>query len=242
MQSTQKVESLTAEQFLKDIVIPSRINQIDVEYFWALRDRKHNFVLSSNSYARKFIDGDHQDILGKNLDHLTNSIGKTCVETTKEQDKKIINNPLSNTSELNIYKVKDTVEVELTTRTAIVWNNECIAVDVIINPLTQEFFDLDTYLKSKSINIDATALVKPITKIKLSKREETILYLLILRKTQSEVADLLGVSRSRVSQLVAGICEKFGLYSNSARVLVDYAIANNYHDNIPVEFFVFFRF
>lgn len=241
MQTIQKVEPLTAEKFLKDIVIPSRIHQIDVEYFWALRDRKHNFVLSSNSYAHKFIDGDHQDILGKNLDHLVSSVGESCVAITKEQDNKIINNPLTNTSELNIYKVKDVVEVELTTRTAIVFNNECIAVDVIINPLTQNCFDLDNYLKSKSIKIDSSAVAKQ-AKIKLHKREETILYLLILRKTQSEVADLLGVSRSRVSQLVAGICEKFGLYSNSARVLVDYAIANNYQERIPVEFFIFFRF
>jgi DNA-binding CsgD family transcriptional regulator len=241
MQTTQKVEPLTAEKFLKDVVIPSRVNQIGVEYFWALRDREHNFVLSSNSYARKFIGGNHQDILGKNLDYLVDSVGKSCVEITKQQDNKIITNPLSNTSELNIYKIKEVVEVELTTRTAIVFNNECIAVDVIINPLTQNCFDLDNYLKSKSINIDSSTQAKP-AKIKLSQREETILYLLILRKTQAEVADLLRVSRSRVSQLVARICEKFGLYSNSARVLVDYAVANNYHESIPVEFFIFFRF
>lgn len=70
--------------------------------------------------------------------------------------------------------------------------------------------------------------------IKFAPRQHEILFLLSIGLSQSNAAQILNISRGALAAVVNNVlCPKFGIAGSSTTILVDKAIAMNYHRYIP---------
>ncbi len=70
--------------------------------------------------------------------------------------------------------------------------------------------------------------------IKFAPRQHEILFLLSIGLSQSNAAQILNISRGALASVVNNVlCPKFGIAGSSTTILVDKAIAMNYHRYIP---------
>ncbi|RTL12228.1 MAG: hypothetical protein EKK54_04565 [Neisseriaceae bacterium] len=86
--------------------------------------------------------------------------------------------------------------------------------------------------QAKSISQNSTPLQK--TKINLADRQYEIVYLLANGFTQSEVAQILNISRGSVANIVSEqICPKFKIAGSSTKLLIDKAITLGLNKTMP---------
>ncbi len=89
----------------------------------------------------------------------------------------------------------------------------------------------------KRFNTNVAALDNANIDIKLSEREEIIIFMLIAGFTQQEIGEFLGISRATIFKAIAeNLCVKFDIGLVSTKLLIDKTIALGYANLIPRAF------
>lgn len=116
----------------------------------------------------------------------------------------------------------------------------CFAVKSISRPLT------DVVASSELITVRLRRyncpgiILSNVFGVKMDEREEIILSLLLMQKSQKEIAAALNTSRSNIAKIIGQICIKFEVNGYSSKTLIDKAIHLGYSNWIPYNL-LFFR-
>ena len=221
-------ENIETHEFIHKIIIPNKILDIESDNIWALKGIDHKFWVTSNKYANLFGHTSYHGLVGKNLLQL-DVLYKKNIEIIHRQEKEVLSRKRSSRGIL-FFDLTDTVHIFATTIDPILFNNEIIGFDKKFTPISKHNFDLHKIgLVNQDKNISLNAK---------TRQEYCLIYLLILNKNQQEIAKYLGVSRSRVVQIITKLSGNLGITGCATKLLIDQAITEGYHKKIPVELFV----
>ena len=219
-------------EYIKNVVLPYYENMRQVNYCWALRNSKYEFILCSNEFVNYFSCLEHE-IIGKSIDNII-----IWSDKFKRSEQKL--DDLAFKYPERIHSIVDTIDLKsgmevpfIAQHTAIKYKNQPVAIEIKYSILNQE---LNIRKYKKLLLSQSLASSKfDLNLGDLNQREQVIVYLLLLRKTQQEIAALCNLSRARIAQIIARICEKCNISGVSAKVLVDCAISHKIHEKIPHE-------
>lgn len=94
---------------------------------------------------------------------------------------------------------------------------------------------IESHFKNYDINV--VSMENILEHIKLTKREELVLFMLIGGYTQQEIGQFLRLSRSAILKIIAeGLCPKFSLNIISTKLLIEKAISMGFANYIPEDF------
>jgi hypothetical protein len=219
------------DKYLESVVIPYYKNTQFSNGCWALRNRNHEFIAFSDNFAEQFRENSLH-LTGKSLSE-SNAVKSEFFELERELDDKVWQNPDELYSQIEMLQYSDGSELPLMVhRSAIKQEGKIIAVEAKYYPLNDDELNLSEYKKVDRKDIKRN---KKFNIGLLSNREKMIIFLLIIRKTQQEIAALYSISRCRVAQIIASICDKCNIPGVSAKLLVDYALSYNLHKQIPLK-------
>ena len=220
--------STEIQKFIHQVVIPNKIPDIASDNIWALKDINHKFWVTSNKYANLFGYDSYHGLVGQSLSKL-DILRKKNIEFIHNQEKEVLATKRSIRGIL-FFDFVDSVHIFAITIDPIFFNNEIIGLDKKFTPISKHNFGLH--------KIGFSNHTKGILLNAKTKQEQYLIYLLILNKNQQEIAKYLGVSRSRVVQIITKLSGCLGITGCATKLLIDQAIAEEYHKKIPVELFV----
>ena len=221
----------TVDEFLDKIVIPAKRFNIHSQDPWSLKDTKHNFLLTSDVFATQLGFSDHTKLINYSMMDLDFSNQESLQHLIFNELQAIAEKKVTHT--LSVFELKNTLTASISSIIPIFFKNEVVALEIPSKFLNQTQFNLELFLSINSIPANPNP-EKIFTKNKI---EEHIIYLMMLKKTQQQIAKLLHVSRSRISQRIAIICERAKIPGYSAKLMIEHAFAANYHKRIPLELF-----
>ena len=229
-------QSYDKESFVQDVILPMSANNQYAKTPWTLRDTHHNFLLTSDIFATTLGFSGTKELVNKNLDilpHYDESYKRDLYEYDLEviKNKKII-------KRVTAFNVHNKTVVRLITMIPILFDNEVIAINIPGMFVSQHGFDFISYKKIHNITNVFKKYNVAIDDILMNDIEKKIGYLMLLGKSQSEIADTLNCSRSKIAKTIAHICERNNIPGSSGRLLIDLLISVDYHKKISPEFFM----
>ena len=223
----------TKEEFLTQVVLPIKSATMKSNSFWHLRDLDGNFILSSDALAIFLGYTNGYEIQNKNLYDLP-YIDQNEINDTEKLEYQVKEHKSIETI-INTFKINNNIHLIKATIVPIIFRNKVVAIDTILFPINQQYCDLELFNKTNYL----TKTTKKPEDLDISKTpsQRLVLFLLILGKTQMEIAKTLNISRARVTFLIARMCENAMIPGSSSKLLISKAIVHNYHKKIPQEFF-----
>ena len=220
------------ETYLDNIVIPYYKNIQSINSCWAVRNNTHRFLSCSYLFAQQ-LGMPIEQIIGTSLDQIE-CWDKQFINLEQTLDSKVLQNTDETYNNVNAMKFNDGTEIPtITIRSPIKYASKVVAIETRYLTIAQNL-SFANYKKNSS-GLLCGSKNHNHNNSEISERERLIIYLLILRRTQNEIAKLLDVSRARIAQLIGNICEKFNIPGVSAKLLVDYAISHDFHHKMPLE-------
>lgn len=104
-------------------------------------------------------------------------------------------------------------------------SGEIIALQIL--SIENKFFNYQDYLNNGGIFKLKTSLVK------LTEREDEVIFLLANSITQEKIGQLLKISRSTVASCINQLCLKFDIAGSNTKLLSELATQYGYHTNVP---------
>ncbi len=216
--------------FIVNNLIPTKLHHVySKQSIWALKDVNHRHLLMSLQYASLVGCSNKDSLIGISLEKFTNLKIKD-ITFIHHKEKEILDSkkPLRNV----VYaESEEFVSVYVVTIMPIFFENNVIALDEKYSLISQ--FDFNQVNLGRNLQTHEN---KPL-QIK-SEQEKYVLSLLILHKTQHEIASLLSLSRSRIVQIISKLCNQFGIEGCSTSLLIHKALKANFHRIIPPELFL----
>ena len=217
------------QNFVNKFIIPNKEQDVDSDNIWALTDINNKYWAASNKFAKLFGYNNGQALVGKNLESL-NVLHKNDLAFIRQQESQVLKTRRS-TRGILFVDFSEVMHIFALTINPIFYEKELIGFEKKFTPISRNNFNLH------KIEHGSHSTRKTILQAK-TKQEEYLLYLLILNKNQQEIAKHLGVSRSRVVQIITKLSGQLGVSGCATKLLIDQAIANGYHKLIPVELFM----
>jgi predicted XRE-type DNA-binding protein len=221
----------TADDFLNEVLIPAKMSNVSSKEPWILKDAKHKNLLISDSFAVQLGYDNHTQLMNSSMADLAktnqNSLNHLMHQELRAiKEKKVIHCILA-------FEQNTTTVAIIASIIPIFFQNEVVALEIPSKFLNQSQFNLELFLSINSVQTNST----PKSSFTKNRIEEHIIYLMMLKKTQEQIAKLLNVSRSRVSQRIAMMCHRASIPGYSAKLLIERAFLANYHKRIPLELF-----
>ncbi len=219
------------KDFLKQIIIPTKTFNTTSNDPWYLKDVTGNFLLASNTIAQEFGFENHSNLINLNLKNLPFKHPRSLNELLIQEKEILALQKI--THNIAIFELKHKTIIMMTTNIPILFQEQVIAIETLGKFIDQANFNLELYLAIN--NIPTTTNPREI--FTEGQIEEHIIYLLMLKKTQQQIADILNVSRARVAQRIHAICNRANIPGHSAKLMIEQAFLANYHKRIPLELF-----
>lgn len=212
-------------------LIPSKLHLVySTESIWTLKDIQHTHILFSLGYMKLLGHTSKADIIGKRLDEITD-LNKHTIKFVHQQEQMVIKTKKSSRNTMYL-ETSEFVYVYAVTTIPIFYQKNLIALDKKFTLISQYDFNQTGSDKALSNNENNPKLIID------TEQEKYVLSLLILNKTQHEIAAYLTLSRSRIVQIISKLCAQFGIEGCSTTLLVNKAIEANFQRMIPPELFM----
>lgn len=209
--------SVLGNKYVESIIIPNFMGYVDKDIALVIYALDGKFLFATNRYAKTAGLGNWKDLIGKTIDDLGYSL----------LHNRLVNKKLSEIR-LNVIKYEKAI-----TYIAFIHHADGFhAHQSVHEPIFDQSGQVvasrviaDKFRKTGIVDYldpDFEQLIKykPLN-FKLTQRQHEILFLLSSNFSQHEIGELLGISRGSISQVIARMCEKFGINGQSAFYLLE---------------------
>ena len=224
------------QQFIQTIIIPSVQGFLDKDLLSVMLDLDGHIIIATNRYARIWGYDSYQELVGKNTIDLYQG----------PQDLELI-------KKLNYIRQQVIREEKVCTYLSFIIHPDGLAMTLnyhypIFNPngeviatrnvskqvsVFNHSIELTHFFKPKNRMAEPAASIDK-KRIKLTKREKEILYLLTMGLSQLDAANYLGITRGTLAKILTEkICTQFEIEGTNTKLLVKKVIACKYFAHIP---------
>ncbi len=215
------------EAFIKKVIIPSFIGAVNKDIYRIIYDVSGRIIFATNKVAQSFGFDNWLQIKGKKLFELPTKNKELLKEI--EHIREMVIHKQQIIDYLCFAEFLTGFDVQLVSHEPYFMPDG----EIIGSAITSRrfwFFNLThliNKLHKKILHIEDASIV-------LSKRQEEILFLLMMKLSQREIAAFLKISRGTVAKTIAqDICPKFKISGGSTKLLVEKALSLNYPKRIP---------
>ncbi len=228
---------ISKENFVNNILIPSNMGLVNHSVTFGIREIDGGILLCSNLWVQqinqhcKIKMKDHTDAIGKDLTYFIEAAGiKDSMRMLKNEQ--LCFSRLKNGKVCDLILNRDNCNYLITHSPISLPNGEIFAYRYIyrkiIIPLSEYF-----YMNKKRFNVTRVSL-NNVCNIKLTEREQLVLFFLLLGLSQKEISVNLNCSRGLINKIIAEkLCPKFDIEGISSQLLIEKAIQAGFDSIIP---------
>lgn len=226
----------TIDNFLQQVMIPSLLGIVDKNMISKVHDLDGKILIATNLQARIWGYKSYTELVGKSLRELTSIINSEKTLVQLEQIRQTVIKEEKIVSYINFFPYNDTMAMLLSYHFPLFnLEGEVVATRVLSEQasLFKHSAVVTQMFKAKVEDYQKTPKVVD-ESIKLTKRQEEILYLLKIGFSQSDAANYLKITRGTLSKIISTqICPRFGIAGSNTKLLVKHVIKTEYFKHIP---------
>ena len=224
------------ENFTQQVIVPFFIGMVDKNIISTVYDLDGNILVITNLHAKLWGYRHYKEMVGKSLSELI-KCDKFAARIAKlDQIRQEVITKEKMITYINFFPYNDSIAMLLCYHFPVFAPDGTVIATRILAEQTSMFnhsIEIHHQFKNDSTSQSNKIILSP-DKIKLTTREEEILYLLKIGLSQEEVAYYLGISRGTVIKTISNkLCPQFGIEGINTNLLIKKVIKSKYFDHIP---------
>jgi DNA-binding CsgD family transcriptional regulator len=212
--------------YIDDVVIPLHTPLLNGKHNFIIRNLSGQFILASHNFAQLLGYPDGFALRGKT----DSQLGIKLLDNYHEA---------VNTSNLikprfMVYTLKKPKTI-LINRSTPLFNPE--GQLIAVKNYVQKFNMLTPFAIIDGLQVRSFARSHFVPhNLEFTDEEQTVMFMLVLQFTRSEIAEFLGIHQSKLTRVITRLAVKFNLGNNSQELLIQAIIRHGLHRFIPAQF------
>ena len=225
----------TNNDFLQKVIIPFFMGTIDKNIISTVHDVDGKIILMTNLHARLWGYRNYKELVGKTMFQLEKVDDHLEIITQIDQIRQRVLQEEKTITYMNFFPYNNCIAMLFCYHFPIFAPNGQVVATRILGEQASLFnhaVEVNQHFRPEDTCLAQVRLASK--SIKLTKREQEILYLLVIGFSQNDAADYLGITRGTlVKTISAKICPKFDIAGSNTKLLIKKVIKSKYFDNIP---------